>query len=574
MENQEGMENDKIPLKEGNTVHDGTQEETFKEEFIKDLSSIVEGEVIEGLVVAVTPDSVFVDIGYKSEGDIPLSEFSEKPVNGDKISVMIVRKESKDGSLILSKQKADEIIKWENIKNAYQQGSPVEGTVIDIIKGGFTVDIESFKAFLPLSQTSLRKIDDPKIYIGNALLFKIDQLNGKKNIVLSHKKYLEELKEKQIEEFFSSKSEGDIVEGVVKDIVSYGSFIDLGCIDGLLHVNDMSWGRVLDPKKYVRKGEPLKLKILVIDSVNKKVSLGLKQLVPDPWESFENKYKKGEKYKGTVTKITSFGGFIELEDGIEGLCHVSELSWTRRVNHPKEILKVGDNVEIMILDYDLEKKTVSLGLKQVLPNPWDTIENRHAIGSRATGKIKKTTKYGLFIELEEGIEGFLHIDDISWTKQAKNLSEGFKIGDTLEIVVLTIDKENRKIKLGLKQLTENPWSSLKSKHPIGSVISGVITSITEFGVFVKVDEEIEGLVHISQLSNEKIEDPSTHYKVGEQIKAAVIDIDEEKRRVTLSVRELINRIEEEEMQKYIATDIEKTASVSLGDLIDLTKIGK
>ena len=560
-------------LQNGSDV-ENEEDETFKEEFIKDLSSFIEGEIVEGLVVAVTTDSVLVDIGYKSEGDILLSEFTEKPQKGDKIKVMIVKKESKDGRLILSKQKADEIVKWDNIKNSYKGELPVEGTIVETIKSGFTVNIESFKAFLPLSQLSMRKIDNPQSFIGKALLFKIDKMDGKSNIVLSHKKYLEELKEKKIEEFFSTRKEGDVVEGVVKDIVSYGAFIDLGSIDGLMHVNDISWGRVFDLKKYLKKGENLNLKILSLDAFNRKVSLGLKQLAPDPWESFESKYEKGKKYKGTVTKITTFGGFIELEEGVEGLLHISELSWTKRINHPKEILKVGDMVEIMILDYDLMKKTVSLGLKQVLPNPWDTIDSRYTVGSRIIANITKITKSGIFIELEEGIEGFLHIDDISWAKQIKNLSDNFKKGESIEVVVLLIDKENKRIQIGRKQLSENPWASLKSKYPKGSVINGTITSITEFGVFVKVDEDIEGLIHISQLSNEKIEDPNTHFKVGDEIKAAVIDIDKDKKKVSLSVKELLNRLEEKEIQKYVEDDVKKTASVTLGDIIDLTKIGK
>jgi small subunit ribosomal protein S1 len=555
-------------------ITDDATEETFKEEFISNLSTFEEGQIVEGKIVAISMDVVFVDIGYKSEGDIALEEFKEKPEIGDRIKVMIVKKESREGSLILSKQKADELVLWDDIKRAYHEGAPVEGKIIESVKGGFSVNIQSYKAFLPMSQLSIQRIEDPQDHIGKVLLFKIDKFNGKNNIVLSHKKYLEELNKKKIEEFFKTKKEGDIVEGVAKDIVSYGAFIDLGGLDGLLHVNDMSWGRVKDPNKIVRKGEKLQFILLSLDPENKKVSLGLKQLSPNPWDSFESKYERGNKIKGTVTKLTNFGAFIELEEGLEGLLHISELSWTKRINHPKEILKVGDNVEIMILDFDVTKRTISLGLKQVLPNPWDTIEEKYTTGSKINASVLKITKSGIFLELEDGIEGFLDVNDVSWTKQIKNPSDKFKKGESLEVVVLSIDSENKKIIVGIKQLTENPWENLKIKHPKGSVVTGAVTNVTDFGVFIKVDENIEGLIHISQLANEKVEDPGSRFKIGDQVKAVVLDIDENKKKISLSIREFLNHLEEKEIQKYLEDDSAKTASVPLGDLIDLKKMGK
>ncbi|MCK5094194.1 MAG: 30S ribosomal protein S1 [Spirochaetes bacterium] len=574
MDNHNDLENGKLPNLNVEDEENEAQEEAFKEEFIKDLSSFVEGQLIGGTVVAVTTDSVFIDIGYKSEGEISIYEFSEKPEVGDSLNVMIVKKESRDGRLILSKQKADEIIHWDAIKNSYKEGNPVEGIISETIKGGFSVDVGNVKAFLPTSQLSIRRVDKPQNYFGKVLLFKVDKMNGKNNVVLSHKKYLEEINEQKIEEFFKTKKEGDIVEGVIKDIVNYGAFVNLGNIDGLLHVNDMSWGKVPDPNRYIKKGEKLNLKILTMDSSNRKVSLGIKQLIPDPWESFENRYEKGKKYKGTVIKLTNFGAFIELEDGVEGLLHVSELSWTKRINHPKEVVKTGDIVEVMILDFDLKKKTISLGLKQVLPNPWDNIESRLSIGSRIKAAVTKITRFGAYIELEEGIEGFLHVNEISWTKQIKNCSDAFKKDDLIDVVILSIDKEAKRIQIGLKQLTDNPWVNLKMKYPKGSVVTGFVTSITDFGVFVKVDEDIEGLIHISQLANEKIGDPKEHFKVGDKVKATVINIDEDKKKVALSIKEFINRLEENEMKKYLEDDSKKTGSVTLGDLIDLKKIGK
>jgi small subunit ribosomal protein S1 len=574
MDNQNDLENGKLPNLNVEDEENEAQEEAFKEEFIKDLSSFVEGQLVGGTVVDVTTDSVFIDIGYKSEGEISIYEFNEKPEVGDSLNVMIVKKESRDGRLILSKQRADEIIHWDAIKNSYKEGNPVEGIISETIKGGFSVDVGNVKAFLPTSQLSIRRVDKPQNYFGKVLLFKVAKMNGKNNVVLSHKKYLEEINEQKIEEFFKTKKEGDIVEGVIKDIVNYGAFVNLGSIDGLLHVNDMSWGKVSDPNRYIKKGEKLNLKILTMDSSNRKVSLGIKQLIPDPWESFENRYEKGKKYKGTVIKLTNFGAFIELEDGVEGLLHVSELSWTKRINHPKEVVKTGDMVEVMILDFDLKKKTISLGLKQVLPNPWDNIESRLSIGSRIKAAVTKITRFGAYIELEEGIEGFLHVNEISWTKQIKNCSDAFKKDDLIDVVILSIDKEAKRIQIGLKQLTDNPWVNLKMKYPKGSVVTGFVTSITDFGVFVKVDEDIEGLIHISQLANEKIEDPKEHFKVGDKVKATVINIDEDKKKVALSIKEFINRLEENEMKKYLEDDSKKTGSVTLGDLIDLKKIGK
>lgn len=568
------MEDQEIFTEEGEITNENEVEETFNEDLIEDLSDFDEGEITDGTIVAVTEDSVFVDIGYKSEGEILKSEFKESPALGETIKVMILRMENKYGKLVLSKQKADELMKWESINKLYREGLPIEGKITDSVKGGFSVDIENIRAFLPLSQVSMKRIENPDEYLDKVLFFKIESIKGKKNIVLSHRKYLEELKEKQMEEFFSTKKEQDIVEGVVKSIVNYGAFIDVGGIDGLLHASDISWSKVTDPKKYLKIGDTVCCRILSIDPVNKKISLGMKQLIPDPWKSFEEKYERGKKYRGTVTKLITFGAFIELEEGIEGLLHISELSWTKKINHPKELLKAGDNVEIMILDYDISKRTISLGLKQIFPNPWDDIEIRYPVESRISAEVKRITKFGVFMELEEGIMGFLHVNDLSWTKTPKNTSELFHKGENHEMVIISIDKENRKIQLGMKQLKENPWESLQKRYPKGSIITGPITSITEFGVFVRVDKDIEGLIHISQLSNERVEHPNNLYKAGDEVKAVVMDIDKERKKVTLSIREYLNHLEEKEITKYIAHEDAQTASVMLGDLIDLNKIGK
>jgi small subunit ribosomal protein S1 len=550
-------------------------DETFNEEFIEDLSSFSEGLIVEGVVVAVTTDSIFVDIGYKSEGEIQKSEFNQDPEQGEKIRVMIVRMENREGRLVLSKQKADEVVKWDEIRKSFDEGIPIEGKVREKTKGGFKVTVEdNFQAFLPLSQASVRRIENPDEFIGKELLFKVDKLNGKNNIVLSHRRYLEEQRAQQLETFFSTKQVGDVIEGVVKDIVNYGAFVDIGGIDGLLHTNDMSWGRIENPRKVMEKGAQITCKILSIDEENRKVSLGLKQLTEDPWETFEERYSRGNRYKGVVNKLTSFGAFVELEEGIEGLLHVSELSWTKRINHPKEVLKAGEHVEVMILEYNLDKKTVSLGLKQVLPNPWDDLDTRYPPGSKVNTKVSRLTKFGVLLELEEGIEGLLHTEEMSWTKQVRNPADMFKKGQNVDVMVISIDKENRRIKLGLKQLQDNPWTSLKEKHPKGSIVTGTVTSIVDFGVFVRVDEDIEGLIHISQLSNERIEDPNTVCKVGDEMKAAVLDIDENKKKVTLSVREYLNHLEEKEIHKYLDNGGAETNSIPLGNLIDSSNLGE
>jgi small subunit ribosomal protein S1 len=565
---------DEVVRDEGGSDSEST-DETFNEDVIQDLSSFSEGLIVDGVVVAVAADSIFVDIGYKSEGEIQKSEFTQDPEQGEKIRVMIMRMENREGRMVLSKQKADEIVKWEEIRKSYNEGMPIEGKVSEKTKGGFKVIVEdNFQAFLPLSQASVRRVENPDDLIGKELLFKVDKINGKNNIVLSHRAYLEDLRKKQLEEFFATKEVGDVVDGVVKDIVNYGAFVDIGGIDGLLHTNDMSWGRIDNPRKVLEKDEKIRCKILAIDEENRKVSLGVKQLTEDPWESFEERYIKGNRYKGIVNKLTSFGAFVELEEGIEGLLHVSELSWTKRINHPKEVLKAGEHVEVMVLEYNLEKKTVSLGLKQVLPNPWDDLDRRYPPGSKVSTKVSRITKFGVLLELEEGIEGLLHTDEMSWTKQVKNPADLFKKGQAVDVMVIAIDKENRRIKLGLKQLQDNPWISLKEKHPKGSIVTGTVTSIVDFGAFVRVDEDIEGLIHISQLSNERIEDPHTVCKVGDEIKAAVIDIDENKKKVTLSVREYLSHLEEKEIHKYLDHDGAETNSMPLGNLIDMKKIGE
>ena len=549
-------------------------EETFKEEFIKDLGSFGEGQIVEGTIVGVAADVVFVDIGYKSEGEIALSEFNQKPSPGELIKVMIVRTETRDGKLILSKQRAEEVVEWDRIMSALRDGTSVDGKVVDQVKGGFTVDLKCVRAFLPLSQCMMRKTEDPKNVIGKVLSFKIEKIDGKSNVVLSQRKHVEELRERMLTDFFLTRKEGDIVEGVVKNIVTYGAFVDLGGIDGLLHVNDIAWGRVQDPKKYLETGDKLNLKVLTLDSQNKKVSLGLKQLTPDPWETFEQRYEKGMKYEGVVKKLTNFGAFIELEEGIEGLLHVSELSWTKRINHPKDVLKDGDRVEIMVLDFDMKKKNVSLGLKQVLPNPWDTIDQKYPIGFKASAKINTITKSGIFVELEEGIEGFLSSENVSWTKQGKNIGETYQKGDMIDVVVLSLDKEYRKIQVGMKQLSLNPWTTLKDLYPKGSTVTGKITSVTDFGVFVRVSEEIEGLIHVSHLSREKVENPSSLFKVGDEVTAVVLYIDQDRNKVTLSIKDHLNMQEKQDLKKYLEDDVAKTGSVQLGHLIDWTKIGK
>ncbi len=544
----------------------------LQEEYLKSLKDLEEGQLIESTVIEISTENVFVDVGYKSEGKIPLTEFQTPPQIGDTVNVILVRKEGKGGQVIVSKGKADVKVFWKELRKASQEQEPVEGTFSKSIKGGFEVDLGyGVTGFCPLSKTDVIRVEEPEEYVGKKAKFLIDRLysENKLKIVLSRRGFLErDIKEKK-EKFFSTTEVGDTVTGEVKSFTSFGAFIDLGGFDGLLHINDMSWGHVTRPKDFVKKGEKVELKVIRLDPEEQKINLSLKHFTPDPWTLFEQKYHVDDVVKGKVTKLTDFGAFIEIEEGIEGLAHISELSWVKRIQHPSELLSIGDEVEAKILAYDIENGRVSLGVKQVYDNPWDTIDESFPVGKRLTGKIVKVTNAGAFIELAEGIDGFLHIDDYSWTKRIKKPSSVLKTGEDIEVMVIDLDKESRRIKLGVKQLSEDPWKSLIKSTPKGSVVEGEITNITDFGVFVKVSDGIEGLINkynLAEPGSDRDEDVLSKYSVGDKVKALISEINPGAHRLSLSVRDYLNSLQRKEISKYIHDEEDESKS-TFGDFL-------
>ncbi len=545
----------------------------LQEQYLKSLAGIEDGQIVTGTVVQLNNDYVFVDVGYKSEGKIPVDEFIELPKIGDKVNVAIVNKEGKGGQVIVSKKKADARERAEALREAAESGTPVLGKFSKVIKGGYEVDLGAdYKGFCPLSKADIVRIEDPETLIGKTDYFIIDKYHtgSKMKSVVSRKEYLEKIIAQNKEKFFSSVQIGDVVQGVVKSFTSFGAFIDLGGFDGLLHINDMGWGHVTKPKDYVKKGQVIQLRLINIDPVTQKINLSLKHMTEDPWTNFEQRYQVGDVIKAPVTKITSFGVFIGIEPGIEGLAHISELSWTKKVTNPAEIYKIGDVVEAKILGYDLDKKRVSLGIKQLLENPWDTIAERYPVGTVLKRKVVKLTNSGAFVNLEDGIDGFLHIDDVSWTKKLKNMSQFCKEGDEIEVSVSRVEPENRRIRLSVKNLEGNPWQNLRRSNPKGSVITGTVSNVTDFGVFVKVPGEIEGLISKYNLvgpDEEYTDKVLENFKVGDEVTAMVVEINPQTQKLSLSIKEMIKKNQESEMAKYMADGKEDDDTFSLADML-------
>ena len=551
--------------------------QTQLEESLNSLSTPENGQLVDGTVVAVTDDTVFVDVNCKSEGRIPKSEFGSKaPEVGDTVTVKLVNKFGKNGPEI-SKRQADEKRLWKDITQAFKDKIPIDGTVAKVVKGGFEVDLGGgIHAFLPISQSDSQKVEKPESLVGTESKMYIERLysDNKANVVVNRRKYLEEQIGKARDEFFANVKIGDTVKGTVKSFTSFGAFIDLGGFDGLLHINDMSWGHVARPKDFVKKGQEIELKVIRMDEAEKRINLSLKHFSEDPWMHFEDTYHVNDVVKGKVTKLTDFGAFIELEEGIEGLVHISEFSWTKKVNKPSDMVKVGDEVECMILGYDIQAGRVSLGLKQVTANPWDTIGEKYPVGCRVKGKVVKITNAGAFIELEDGIDGFLHGDDISWTKKVKHPGSELEQDQEIEAVVIENDAESHRIRLGIKQLTDNPWKLFAEAHKPGSTLEGEITSITEFGLFVKAPEGIEGLVNKTNLSEDRnvpFEEAVKNYKVGDKINVYVVDVNVEKEKIAFSVREFKKAQERAAISQYIAKPDEKDGAYTFGDFLQTQK---
>lgn len=560
-------EREKINNEEPNT------QTNLQEEYLKSLNELEEGKVVEGTIIQVTPETVFLDIGYKSEGKIPVSEFDKTPKVGETVNVILVKKESReDGQIIVSKRQYDDKEFWKNLKKAINDKTSIEGKVLKEIKGGFEVELrENVKAFVPISKIDILKAENPQDYINQTYSFYIERLNTdkKSNIVLNRKGYLQSEIIKKKEAFYADTKVEDEIEGVVKSIASFGAFIDLGGFDGLLHINDMSWGHVAKPKDYVKKGQKIKLKVINMDVESDKINLSLKHFTNNPWNTFLEKYEVGSIVKGKVTKLTDFGAFIEIEEGIEGMAHISEFSWIKKISHPKELFSVGDDVECMILAYDLEQGRISLGLKQVMENPWDDMSIRYPEGMQVERKIVKVTNVGAFIELEEGISGFLHLDDISWTKKVKNAFSVFKPEELLKVVIINVDKENRRISLGIKQLSDNPWNLLAKTYQRGSIIEGEVSGKADFGIFVKVQGDIEGLVNkinISDKTGEELDKDFENIKEGDKVKAVITEINSSKKKLALSIKDYKKALHRDEISKYIQADND-TPMATLGDFM-------
>jgi small subunit ribosomal protein S1 len=542
---QEKMEDSPLPEMSEEAEHKNKPEESesFQALYEESLHEVQEGEVIRGRVIHIGPEFVTVDIGFKSEGQVPLKEFLSKEGQicvsvGDSIDVFVERKESETGIVNLSKEKADKFKFWEEISRAWNEDREIEGKIVSRIKGGLTVDI-GVPAFLPGSQVDIRPIRNLDKLIGSSFRFKIIKLNRRRgNVVLSRRILLEKEREMLRQRTLETLEEGKIVEGVVKNITDYGAFVDLGGLDGLLHITDLSWGRISKPSDILSVGQKIKVKVLQFDRENQRVSLGLKQTSPDPWEKVPERYPVGSKVKGKVTSITDYGSFIELEPGVEGLVHVSEMSWTKKIRHPSKILSVGDEVEVMVLGVDPNQRRISLGLKQTTPNPWDTIAERYPVGTKIQGRIKNITDFGIFIGIDEGIDGLVHVSDMSWTQRVKHPSELFKKGQEVQAIVLNIDKENQRFSLGIKQIQKNPWDEIHHRFRVGQVVKGKVSNITKFGAFVELEPGIEGLIHISELSHDRVENAADVVKAGDTVQAVVINVDSKKHKIGLSLKEL------------------------------------
>ena len=531
---------------------------------------IQEGEVIRGHIVQVSDDFVMVDIGYKSEGQISIHEFRDESGKiqaeiGDEIDVLLEFHDDDDGSIHLSKEKAAKIKVWDDISRIYSDDGMIEGKIVAKVKGGLAVDI-GVQAFLPGSQVDLRPVRNLESLIGHTFPFKVLKYNKKRrNVVLSRRALLEKEREQMKSFTLATLEDSKVVDGIVKNITDYGVFVDLGGIDGLLHITDMSWGRVGHPSEMFQIGDKIKVKVLSFDKDNERVSLGLKQLVEDPWTMAESQYPVGTKVHGKVVSLTDYGAFIEIEEGVEGLIHVSEMSWTKKIRHPSKILSVGDEVEAVVLSINPQSKRISLGMKQLESNPWDVIAQKYPVGTTIAGKIKNITDFGIFIGIDEGIDGLVHISDISWTKRVKHPSEIFRKNQEVQAIVLNIDKDNERFSLGIKQLESDPWESIPQRFPIGNIVSGPITNVTDFGLFVELEEGIEGLVHVSEISKEKIKSPVGQFKPGDTITARVINISPKDRKIGLSVKKIDEHEERSNYDEYVNTG--RAATSNLGELL-------
>ncbi|MGD9232657.1 MAG: 30S ribosomal protein S1 [Desulfobacterales bacterium] len=567
-----GVSKESPVTSEGSKAADKSSEsmDDMMDMYEESFKRFAEGEVVTGRIISVDKDYVLVDIGYKSEGQIRIQEFQDEDGNlianeGDSVDVMVEWWDDEEERVVLSKEKAAKVKVWEDIKNSYDEDQTVQGVIVNRVKGGFSVDI-GVQAFLPGSQADLRPIRNLDEMVGKTFTFKILKYNRKRsNIVLSRRVILEEERDSKRSSTLENIEDGKIVEGIVKNITEYGVFVDLGGVDGLLHITDISWGRVKHPSELFSVGDKITVKILSFDIERERVSLGMKQLTEDPWLAATEKYPIGSRVNGKVVSLTDYGSFVELEEGIEGLIHVSEMSWTRKIRHPSKVVSVGDVVDTVVLDIKPESRRISLGMKQVVPNPWDVISEKYPVGTTIEGKIKNITDFGLFIGIGEGIDGLVHISDISWIKRIKHPSELYKKGDVVQAIVLDIEKENERFSLGIKQLQEDPWKTVAERYEVGKEITGTVTNLTDFGVFVEIEEGIEGLVHVSEISKEKIKTPIGKFSIGDVITAKVMNINSQERRIGLSIKRLEIESEQSLLSEYVNNS--RTTTSTFGEIL-------
>jgi small subunit ribosomal protein S1 len=558
---------------------------TFAQLFENSVVSnpVAEGEVVLGRVVSVGQDKVLVDVGYKSEGEIDISEFKGPQGDydvqiGDEVFVLLERVENENGLLSLSKEKADVLRAWDEIAEACERNEILEGVVQGVVKGGLSVDI-GVKAFLPGSQVDVRPVKNLDQFVGKTFKFKVIKFNKKRgNIVLSRRAVLELERDHLKSSTLKQLKVGAIVRGTVKNITDYGAFVDLGGVDGLLHITDMSWGRIKHPSEVLQVGADINVRVLRYDSDKERVSLGLKQTQPDPWSEVGTKYLVGQRIHGKVVSITDYGAFVEVEPGIEGLIHVSEMSWTQRVKDPRKLLNVDQDIEAVILDIDNDARRMSLGLKQITANPWDTLEHKYPNGTRVKGVIKNITDFGIFVEIEEGIDGLVHVSDLSWDQKVSHPSQMFEKGQEVEAVVLSIDKENERISLSIKALQGDPWADSVAAYKPGTQVEGTVTKLANFGAFVELEKGVEGMVHVSELSEERVMHPEQVVKVGDKIRVEILSIDMKERKISLSVKAIKRREERENIEAY--REKQGSSRSSFADMLNpelaakLSKIGK
>ena len=606
MENAEGMSG-KTAVESGDAEQQAVpdaaiafiDEEMLDEEMLDDatllqlidhsLQELVEGEVVKGRVLEVSRDEIVVDIGYKSEGVMRAAEFADKDGNvsiapGDEVEVLLERCEDKEGNVVVSREKAEKMKVWGKIEDAYRSDELITGLVVDRVKGGLAVNI-GVRAFLPGSQVDIRPMRNLESMVNEEIQVKVIKLNKRRaNVVVSRKVVLEAARAEEKKGTLTKLVAGNILKGVVKNITDYGAFVDLGGIDGLLHITDMSWGRISHPTEILDIGDEIDVAVLNFDPERERVSLGYKQRMPDPWVGVSEKYPAGARIPGKVVSLTNYGAFVELEAGVEGLVHISEMSWRKRIQHPSKLLEVGDEVDVVILDVDEDSRRISLGMKQTEPNPWRVIADKYEEGDIITGRVRNLTDFGAFVEVGEGIDGLIHISDMSWTERVEHPSEVLQKGEQVEVAVLSVDAERQRLSLGLKQLGPNVWDNYAEEHQQGEVVEGKVTKLTNFGAFLDLGGGIEGLVHVSEISDQHIKDPADEFKVGDSLKVKILKIDTETKKISLSAKGLEASAAEgdpgpeapaaPEAPAEPLTQYQQDGKVSLGDVVDLSGLGE